>query len=88
MILPKGRIKRVHVNRHFIASNKQGGNKPVFTVKCGGKSHYARRVVFEGPAELIYRPEKPMSCGAVAWIESRGELTLIDSMTHAEAKEL
>jgi len=27
-----------------------------------------------GEMELVYRPDKPLSCGAKVWIETRGEV--------------
>ena len=37
--LAAGKKKVIHVNRHHIAANhKDGGNRPVFTIKHGGKT--------------------------------------------------
>ncbi len=68
-------VTRIHVNMHKIRANKKNGtSEPVFTVKRGKKNTYAREVVIrdEGGREvarIVYRPEKPLSCGARAWIE-------------------
>lgn len=76
----------IHVNRQFIAMNaKDGGNRPVYTIKRNGKTRYAREVVINGPSRMIYNGTQ-LSCGARAWIETDAELTLVDECTFAEAK--
>lgn len=84
----KGRIKRIHVNQHVLKANaKNGENNPFFTVKCSTRNHYGHRVVIDGPSELV-SPEKPLSCGAKAWIETRSPVHVIthtacgDHVTH------
>ena len=80
--------KIIHVNRQFIAMNaKDNLNRPVYTVKHSGKVTYAREVVIEGPSRLVYNGSQ-LSCGARAWIETDSEVTLIDSMSFSDAKEL
>lgn len=76
----------IHVNRQFIAMNaKDGGRRPVYTVKRNGKTRYAREVVINGPSRMIYNGTQ-LSCGARAWIETDAELTLVDECSFAEAK--
>jgi hypothetical protein len=76
----------IHVNRQFIAMNaKDGGSRPVYTIKRNGKTRYAREVIIDGPSKLVYDGTQ-LSCGARAWIETNSELTLIDECTFAEAK--
>lgn len=77
----------IHVNRHHIAANaKDGGDRPVYTIKTGKKTRYAREVLWDGPSRAVYNG-KQLSCGARAWIEVSGQLTLVDEMTYQEAKE-
>lgn len=77
----------IHVNRHHIAANaKDGGDRPVYTIKTGKKTRYAREVLWDGPSRAVYNG-KQLSCGAKAWIEVSGQLTLLDEMTYQEAKE-
>lgn len=77
---------RIHVNRQFIAQNaKDLGNRPVYTIKDGRKTRYAREVEIEGPSRLVYNGTQ-LSCGARAWIETEGPLKLVDEMSFAEAK--
>lgn len=76
----------IHVNRQHIAMNaKDGGNRPVYTVKQKDKNRYAREVVILGHSKLIYDGTQ-LSCGARAWIETDAELVLIDEMTFKEAR--
>ena len=72
-----GKIARIHVNQHVIKANaKNGENNPVFTIKQGGKNTYAHNVKVNGEMELVYSPDKPLSCGAKVWIETRGDITV------------
>ena len=77
----------IHVNRQFIAMNaKDGRNRPVYTIKQGKKTTYAREVVIKGESRLVYNGSQ-LNCGARAWIETDAELELIDPQTFQEAKE-
>lgn len=72
----------VHVNQHILRANKKNGeNNPIFTIKQGGKTYYAREVEFTGPCRLVYRPECKLSCGAVAWIEAQSEDVIMHDVT-------
>ena len=69
------KIARIHVNQHVIKANaKNGENNPIFTIKQGGKNTYAHNVKVIGEMELVYSPDKPLSCGAKVWIETRGDI--------------
>lgn len=64
-------LTRVHVNQHVIRSNaKKQETKPPFTIKTSKSNTYAHEVVIDGPCRVIYRPDKPLSCGARVWIET------------------
>tara|TARA_R110000824_G_scaffold241573_2_gene430307 strand:- start:1853 stop:2077 length:225 start_codon:yes stop_codon:yes gene_type:complete len=69
---------RVHINQHRIRSNaKSGAREPVITVKTYKSNEYADNVRINGPSEVVYSPEKPLSCGAKVWIEADyGDLEL------------
>lgn len=61
--------KVIHVNQHVIRANqKSGARKEVFTVKTYSSNTRANSVEIEGPCKLVYSPDKPLSCGARAWI--------------------
>lgn len=76
----------IHVNRQFISMNaKDGGNRPVYTIKSNGQTRYSREVIINGPSRMIYNGTQ-LSCGARAWIETDADLTLVDECSFAEAK--
>lgn len=75
----------IHVNRQHIAMNaKDGGNRPVYTIKTGSKTRYAREVL-TGSGRFIYNGSQ-LKCGARAWFET-DHVELIDEMTWKEARE-
>lgn len=62
---------RIHINRHKIRSNaKNGESVPVITVKTYRSNEYASNVRINGPSEVVYSPDRPLSCGAKVWIEA------------------
>jgi hypothetical protein len=65
----------IHVNQHVIKANRKNGtNEPVLTVKTYKSTNYAHEVIINGPSKVIYRPDKPLSCGAHVWIETESEV--------------
>ena len=70
----------IHVNQHVIKANRKNGtNDPVLTVKTYKSNNYAHEVIIDGPSKLVYRPDKPLSCGAHVWVETESEVK-IESM--------
>ena len=70
-------MKRIHVNMHKVRANKKHGtNEPVLTIKEGKSNTYCHEVDILGPSKLVYRPDKPLSCGARVWIETDAELKI------------
>lgn len=64
-------VAQIHVNRHVIAFNRKHRTYlPVFTVKHHGMNEYAHAVEIKGPSRMVYQPDCPLACGAVAWIEA------------------
>lgn len=83
----QNKIARIHVNQHVIKANaKYGENNPVFTIKQGGKNTYAHNVKVVGEMELVYSPDKPLSCGAKVWIETRGKIELDGKIAHTSSE--
>jgi hypothetical protein len=75
--MPRPKKTIIHVNQHVIRSNaKTCATAPVLTVKQGKTNRYAHEVHIEGPSKVVYRPAKPLSCGARVWIETFGKVTL------------
>ena len=82
------KIARIHVNQHVIKANaKNGENNPIFTIKQGGKNTYAHNVKVKGEMELVYSPDKPLSCGAKVWIETKGDIEVDGKILSAYASD-
>lgn len=73
LILQQGNIKRCHLDRVRIQRKHPG---PICTVQTSSGSVKAQEVYINGPSKLVYNPEKPLSCGAKAWIETKAEVVL------------
>jgi hypothetical protein len=70
----------VHVNQHRIKANaKSGARDPVLTVKTYKSNDYAHEVLIKGPSRVVYSPDKPLPCGARVWIETEGEVALVEA---------
>jgi len=82
------KIARIHVNQHVIKANaKNRENNPIFTIKQGGKNTYAHNVKVKGEMELVYSPDKPLSCGAKVWIETKGDIEVDGKILSAYASD-
>ena len=69
--------KRIHVNQHNIRANvKDNGKRPVITVKTYKTNQYGHEVVIHGESKVVYRPDKPLSCGAKVWIETDADVEI------------
>ena len=67
----------IHVNQHVIKSNRKNEvEDPVLTVKTYKSNTYAKEVEILGSSTLVYRPDKPLSCGAKVWIETTSKVIL------------
>lgn len=70
-------LKRIHINQHRIRANaKHGTNEPVVTIKAGKSNTYCHSVEILGPSRVVYRPCKPLSCGARVWIETDSDIVI------------
>ncbi len=70
-------LTRIHVHQAVIRRNgKTGSRDPVLTVKRGRANDYAHEVEIDGPCRIVYRPDKPLSCGAKVWIETTAGVRL------------
>jgi len=68
----------IHINRHIIAANKKNNEtNPPITVKTYKSTRYCMEVNIKGESSVVYRPEKPLSCGAAIWIKTQAEVELI-----------
>ena len=72
----------IHVNQHVIRANiKHGTSEPCLTVKTYKDNRYASEAIIRDEngkevARVVYRPQKPLSCGARCWIETKMEVTV------------
>lgn len=67
-------LKRIHVNQHKIRRKE---SDPI-SVKVSGKTIPCSEVEIRGESKLVYRPDKPLSCGAKLWVETRSPLEIGD----------
>ena len=82
--------KIIHVNQHVIKRNtKNETDEPVLSVKTYKDNNYAHEAIIRDKsgneiARVIYRPHKPLSCGARCWIETDTELSEIELIKRKE----
>lgn len=75
--------KIIHINQHVIKANsKNNTNLPVITCKTYKENTYASEVAIldssgNEVARVVYRPNKPLSCGAKVWIETQNEIKIV-----------
>jgi hypothetical protein len=84
--------KIIHVNQHIIRRNqKRGTDEPVLTVKTYKENNYAHEAVLKKDgvelARVIYRPHKPLSCGARVWIELETENIEVELINRGESND-
>ena len=69
----------IHVNQHVIKANRKReleDAQPCLTVKTYRDNRYADEAIIKDAhgnevARVVYRPHKPLSCGAHCWIETQ-----------------
>lgn len=70
----------IHVNQHIIKANaKTGAKTPPLSIKTYKGTKQASSVSGDGPFEVIYSPDKPLSCGARVWIQTTGKVYAWDN---------
>lgn len=75
-VIRKGLIKRIHINKHVIRANlKNGADDPAITVQLSTGPLRAKHVDIRGPSRLV-TGDKPLSCGARIWLETKAEVFL------------
>lgn len=73
----------IHVNQHIIKqNNKNNVNNPVITCKTYKSNNYAHEAIIyddngKEVAKVVYSPNKPLSCGAKIWIETKNKVEII-----------
>jgi hypothetical protein len=72
----------IHVNQHLIRANhKTGARDSVLTVKDWKQNRKSNSVqILDGlgevVAEVVYRPDNPLPCGARVWIQTYNEVVI------------
>ena len=67
----------IHVNKNIIVQNKNLKEpEPVITTKHLKTNTYGHSVKVFGPCEIIYRPEKPLGCGAEVWVKTHSRVEI------------
>lgn len=72
-------ITRVHINRQRLQANRKlpkAERLPVITAKTYKDNRYGFAAEIPGPCKIVYSPDKPLSCGAILWIEATGEVKI------------
>ena len=77
--------KILHVNQHRIRANihrSAEDREPVLTVRTYKGMEYANEVAIlddegEVVVKVVYRPDKPLSCGARVWIETHADVVVV-----------
>ena len=47
------------------------------TVKTYKSNNYGSNVEINGPCRVLYRPDKPLTCGARVWIETDHDVKVV-----------
>jgi hypothetical protein len=68
----------IHVSQPIIRANARNRTRnPVLMCKSGKDNLAAHEVEVKGPCTVVYRPDKPLPCGAKVWIETNSEVIRI-----------
>jgi hypothetical protein len=79
----------IHVNQHVIKANQKTGERnPVLTCKTYKTTMYGHTAEINGKVRIVYRPDKPLSCGATVWIETEDEVIVEGEVPEPEQKQL
>lgn len=71
--------KKIHINQHVIKRNRKTGEREaVISVKTYQTNTYGSEIAVDGPCRVVYRPDKPLSCGAQVWIETDAPVRVFD----------
>lgn len=81
-------LKRIHVNQHNIRANAKAGNQdlPIYTIKTYKENIRAHEIQILGPSVMVYRPDKPLSCGAKCWMETTAKVGHINKQNQGEMR--
>lgn len=78
----------VHVNVNVIRWNKKHNKSlPPCRVQEGSTTRYCREVIISGSSKMVYRPEKPLPCGAKLWVETDSAVELLDEIPYSTIRK-
>lgn len=72
----------IHVNQHMIKANRKNGTElPVLTCKTYKDNRYGNTAIIMDKDDVeigrfVYRPDKPLSCGAHVWFETNNKVKI------------
>lgn len=73
--IPGDYVKRIHVDQHIVKRNrKEGRSDPPLTIQTSRGAIKAHEVTINGSSTLRNTPDKPLSCGAVIYIETQAPI--------------
>ncbi len=68
----------IHIDASTLAANSSNDeNNPLFVVENGKHRKFFHEVEITSPCKLVYRPDQPLSCGAVAYIEVEKSVNVV-----------
>jgi hypothetical protein len=76
--------KIIHINQHVIKRNRKTGDcEPVITCKTYKDNRYGHEVIIKDKdgdevARVKYSPNKPLSCGAHVWLETKEDVEVLE----------
>lgn len=79
---------KIHVNRQIISQNRNKVEDldAVLSIKRCNDNIYGYSVKVNGPCEIVYRPEQPLGCGAVVWIETFSQVAVESTKSKQKGK--
>ena len=86
-------VTRIHVNQHAIRDNnekkKNGVSRDEFepVISIIKFDEYTDEVIIYGSCRVIYRPDKPLNCGAKVWIETYSDIKYIPKPSPRKRKK-
>lgn len=81
--LPSGTMKRIHIDKIRIQKKEDG---PVITVQTSKDPIKGHEVLIRGPSAIHYTPDRPLSCGAKAYIITNSEVHIFGAETKEDRK--
>jgi len=72
-------ITRIYIDKHIINANRKNNeNNPPISVRQKNKVTKAHKIKVVGEMYIVYKPEKPLSCGAVVWLETKDDVNILE----------